>query len=63
MKAIVCPTYGSPDVLEFRDVGKPNPKDDEVLVNAFMLDARFLCSSSPWKTGVSGERNRAAKEP
>ena len=32
MKAIVCPTYGSPDVLEFRDVGKPSPEDDEVLI-------------------------------
>ena len=32
MKAIVCPTYGSPDVLEFREVPKPTPEDDEVLV-------------------------------
>ena len=32
MKAIVCPTYGSPDVLEFREVTKPTPEDDEVLV-------------------------------
>lgn len=32
MKAIVCPTYGSPDVLEFREVTKPTPGDDEVLV-------------------------------
>lgn len=32
MKAIVCPTYGSPDILKFQDVAKPTPKDDEVLV-------------------------------
>lgn len=32
MNAIVCPTCGSPDVLEFRDVAKPSPKDDEVLI-------------------------------
>ena len=32
MKAVVCPTYGSPDVLKFQDVAKPSPKDDEVLV-------------------------------
>ena len=32
MKAIVCPTYGSPDVLQFQDVAKPSPKDNEVLV-------------------------------
>ena len=32
MKAIVQDTYGSPDVLEFRDIDKPEIGDDEVLV-------------------------------
>ena len=32
MKAIVFTRYGTPDVLELRDVDKPTPKDDEVLV-------------------------------
>jgi NADPH:quinone reductase-like Zn-dependent oxidoreductase len=32
MKAIVAHKYGSPQVLEFEDVEKPTPKDDEVLV-------------------------------
>lgn len=32
MKAIVYRCYGSPDVLEFEDVDKPKPADDEVLV-------------------------------
>ncbi len=32
MRAIVCQAYGPPDVLRLRDVRKPVPKDDEVLV-------------------------------
>ena len=33
MKAIVRDTYGSPDVLELRDIDKPEVGDDEVLVH------------------------------
>ena len=32
MKAVVIESYGTPDVLELRDVAKPTPKPDEVLV-------------------------------
>jgi NADPH:quinone reductase-like Zn-dependent oxidoreductase len=32
MKAIICPRYGSPDVLKLREVVKPVPQEDEVLI-------------------------------
>jgi NADPH:quinone reductase-like Zn-dependent oxidoreductase len=37
MKAIVYQRYGSPDVLEFKEVDKPIPKKDEVLVKVYAV--------------------------
>jgi NADPH:quinone reductase-like Zn-dependent oxidoreductase len=39
MKAIVCTAYGSPDVLELRDVAKPVPGDHDVLIKVHATTA------------------------
>ncbi len=54
MKAAVCTKYGAPDVLELRDVIKPAPKDDEVLIRVYassvtIADSRVRSFTfAPW---------------
>src|SRR3989442_9281852 len=42
MKAIVITKYGSPDVLQFEEVEKPTPRDNQVLVKVQAASANPL---------------------
>src|SRR3989475_12617438 len=42
MKAMVITKYGSPDVLQFEEVEKPTPKDNQVLVKVQAASANPL---------------------
>ena len=45
MKAIVRYEYGSPDVLNLKEIDKPTPRDDEVLIKVHAVSL----NSSDWE--------------
>ena len=42
MRAVVTTKYGPPDVLQLKEVEKPEPKDNEVLINVYAAAANPL---------------------
>jgi NADPH:quinone reductase-like Zn-dependent oxidoreductase len=67
MKAIVYTEYGSPDVLQLKEVAKPVPKDNEVLIkvqaaSVNALDRHFLKSKPALARIMMGNGLRKPKD-
>src|ERR1700694_1166266 len=67
MKAIVYPNYGSPDVLQFKEVEKPAPNDGEILVKIHAASANpldwHLMRGKPFLARTGGNGLRKPKDP
>ena len=67
MKAIVQETYGSADVLELRDIDRPQVADDQVLVRVHAAGVDrgvwHLMAGLPYPIRIAGYGVRAPKNP
>src|SRR3712207_4999503 len=67
MKAIVQDKYGSPDVLELRDIDKPEIEDEDVLVRVHAAgvgrEVWHVMTGLPYPIRLAGYGLRAPKNP
>ena len=67
MKAIVRDTYGSPDVLELREIDKPEISDNEVLLHVHAAgvgrDVWHVMAGLPYPIRLAGYGLRVPKNP
>jgi NADPH:quinone reductase-like Zn-dependent oxidoreductase len=60
MKAILRTHYGPPDVLQFAEVAKPSPKDNEALIKLYAASVNpldlFHMRGAPWNRRIPGLR-------
>jgi NADPH:quinone reductase-like Zn-dependent oxidoreductase len=57
MKAIVCKEFGPPDVLQLKEVEKPTPKKNEVLIKIYAAAVAKEDPEMRASPGLNGLRN------